>query len=165
MLTDTLCTRCGLCCDGTLFGDVELTGPAEAARLEILGLDVDTDDADAELLALPCAGLRGTRCSVYAHRPQCCRTFECRLLQEARRGVVTTELALVRIAEARVQLRRVKALLSKMEARPVRLPLAERVADAIADASGGSPAATRRSAALEAAMVVLTRTIRTTFLG
>ena len=165
MLTDTLCTRCGLCCDGTLFGDVELTGPAEAARLEILGLDVDTDDADAELLALPCAGLRGTRCSVYAHRPQCCRTFECRLLLEARRGVVTTELALVRIAEARVQLRRVKALLSKMEARPVRLPLAERVADAIADASGGSPAATRRSAALEAAMVVLTRTIRTTFLG
>lgn len=165
MLTDTLCTRCGLCCDGTLFGDVELTGPAEAARLEILGLDVDTDDADAELLALPCAGLRGTRCSVYAHRPQCCRTFECRLLQEARRGVVTTELALVRIAEARVQLRRVKALLSKMEARPVRLPLAERVADAIADASGGSPAATRRSAALEAAMVVLTRTTRTTFLG
>ena len=79
--------------------------------------------------------------------------------------MVTTELALVRIAEARVQLRRVKALLSKMEARPVRLPLAERVADAIADASGGSPAATRRSAALEAAMVVLTRTIRTTFLG
>ncbi len=165
MLTDTLCTRCGLCCDGTLFGDVELTGPAEAARLEILGLDVDTDDADAELLALPCAGLRGTRCSVYAHRPQCCRTFECRLLQETQRGVVTTELALVRIAEARVQLRRVKALLSKMEARPVRLPLAERVADAIADASGGSPAATRRSAALEAAMVVLTRTTRTTFLG
>ena len=82
MLTDTLCTRCGLCCDGTLFGDVELRGPREATRLAILGLDVDTDDADAELLALPCRGLRGTRCGVYAYRPHaaapssagCCRT-------------------------------------------------------------------------------------------
>ncbi len=89
MVTDTLCTRCGLCCDGTLFGDVELTGRREAARLEALGLDVDTDDADVELLALPCAGLRKTRCSVYAHRPQCCRTFECRLLQETERGTVS----------------------------------------------------------------------------
>ncbi len=165
MLTDTLCTRCGLCCDGTLFGDVELSGPAEAARLEVLGLDVDTDDADAELLALPCAGLRGTRCSVYAHRPQCCRTFECRLLQNAQRGAVTHEEALARILEARAQVQRVQTLLATLGARAVRMPLAERVADAIADASGGSPAATRRSATLEAAMVVLTRTIRTTFLG
>ena len=163
MLTDTLCTRCGLCCDGTLFGDVELSGPKESARLEALGLDVDTDDADAELLALPCAGLRSTRCSVYAHRPQCCRTFECRLLQKARRGVVTTELALARIAKARMQLRHVKALLSKMEARPVRLPLAERVADAIASTATGS-AAVRRKTVLETAMGALTHTIRTTFL-
>ena len=165
MLTDTLCTRCGLCCDGTLFGDVELSGPAEAARLEVLGLDVDADDADVELLALPCGALRGTRCSVYAHRPQCCRTFECRLLQEAQRGAVTTDDALARISEARAQVHQVEALLSKMNARPERMPLAERVADAIADASGGPAAATRRSAALEAAMGVLTRTIRTTFLG
>ena len=39
MLTDTLCTRCGLCCDGTLFGDVELRGPVEAAQVEALGLE------------------------------------------------------------------------------------------------------------------------------
>ena len=29
-LTDTLCTRCGLCCDGTLFAEVELAHRAEA---------------------------------------------------------------------------------------------------------------------------------------
>ena len=164
MLTDTLCTRCGLCCDGTLLGDVELTGPAEAARLEILGLDVDTDDADAELMALPCAGLRGTRCSVYAHRPQCCRTFECRLLQNAQCGATTVDGALARIAEAHAQVEHVKALLSKVEARPVRMPLAERVADAIASAASG-PRASRRAAELDAAMAALARTIRTTFLG
>ena len=163
MLTDTLCTRCGLCCDGTLFGDVELSGPAEAARLEVLGLDVDTDDADAELLALPCGALRGTRCSVYPHRPQCCRTFECRLLQNAQRGAVTTDDALARISEARAQVQLVEALLSKLGARPAGMPLAERVAEAIATA-GTAPRSARTVAGLEAAMAVLTHTIRTTFL-
>ena len=118
MLTDTLCTRCGLCCDGTLFGDVELTGRAEAARLEVLGLDVDDDDADTELLGLPCAALRETRCRIYPHRPQCCRTFECRLLQHAQRGTVAEVQALAHIAEARAQVRRVHTLLAGMESHP-----------------------------------------------
>jgi hypothetical protein len=165
LLTGELCTRCGLCCDGTLFGDVELTGPAEAARLEGLGLDVDTDDADVELLSLPCRGLRGTRCSVYVHRPQCCRTFECRLLQEAERGHVAVDEALARIAEARAQVQRVKTLLAGMEPRRGnRLPLDERVADAIA-AAPRSPVGIRRRAALDTAMAALKGTIRTTFLG
>ena len=165
MLTDTLCTRCGLCCDGTLLGDVELTGPAEAARLELLGLDVDGDDADAELLSLPCAALRGTRCGIYSQRPRCCRTFECRLLQETRRGLVSVDAALARITRARAQVQRVKALLAREEPRPVRLPLEERCAEAIAAAIADSPAASRRRHQLEAAMAVLARTIRTTFLG
>ena len=164
MLTDTLCTRCGLCCDGTLFGDVELTGRREAARLEVLGLDVDADDADVELLSLPCRGLRGTRCSVYAHRPACCRTFECRLLQNAERGAVTVDDALARIAEAKAQVQRVTTLLSGIEPRRgLRLPLTERVSDAIAVAPA-SPAAARKQAALETAAAALRRTIRTTFL-
>ena len=164
MLTDTLCTRCGLCCDGTLFGDVELTGPTEATRLEALGLDVDADDADVELLALPCRGLRGTRCSVYAHRPQCCRTFECRLLQDAERGAVTVGDALTKIAEAKAQVQHVTTLLAALEPRRgLRLPLAERVADAIA-AAPHSPAGARRRAALDTAMAAVRHTVRTTFL-
>ncbi len=165
MLTDTLCTRCGLCCDGTLFGDVELTGPREASRLEALGLDVDTDDADVELLALPCAGLRRTRCSVYIHRPQCCRTFECRLLQDTARGAVTEVDALAKVVEAQEQVTRVKTLLVGLEPRRgVSLPLAERVADAIAACSTTNRAEVRRRTALAGAMAVLRRTIRTTFL-
>lgn len=164
MLTDELCTRCGLCCDGTLFGDVELRGPAEAARLEALGLDVDTDDADTELLALPCAGLRGTRCSVYPHRPSCCRTFECRLLQQAQRGEVTADVALARIVEAKAQVRVVTSLLNELAPRAgTRLPLAERVSDALA-VSGSARRATTRQAELRYGMLALTRTLRTTFL-
>jgi hypothetical protein len=163
MLTDTLCTRCGLCCDGTLFGDVELSGPREATRLAALGLDVDPDDADVELLALPCRGLRGTRCSVYRHRPRCCRTFECRLLQDAERGAVSVSDALTTIGDAKTQVRQVTSLLARFEPRRGhRLPLAERVADAIA-ATPHSPTGARQRAALERAMAALTRTIRTSF--
>jgi Fe-S-cluster containining protein len=160
MLTDTLCTRCGLCCDGTLFGDVELTGSTEATRLEALGLDVDSDDADVELMALPCRVLRGTRCSVYAHRPRCCRTFECRLLQDTARGAVTVDEALATIAEAKARVQRVNALMKGMEPRRGhRLPLAERVADAIA----ATPAGARQRAALGRAIAALQRTIRASF--
>lgn len=175
MLTDTLCTRCGLCCDGTLFGDVELRGPAEAARVEALGLEVDTDDADSELLALPCAGLHGTRCSVYPHRPQCCRTFECRLLQQAKRGDLSVNDAIARIDDARGQVRAVTALLATFEGRGThrpRLPLAERVANALAAtpsarerAHAPEPGEIRdRQADLRAASAALTGTLRTTFL-
>lgn len=163
-LTDTLCTRCGLCCDGTLLGDVELAGPREATRLEALGLDVDTDDADGDVLALPCRGLRGTRCSLYAHRPRCCRTFECRLLQDAGRGAVSHEEALTQIAVARAQVQRVTTLLAGLDPRRGRrLPLEERVADAIAVVQG-SPAGVRRRAGLEAAVKALRHTIRRSFL-
>ena len=57
-LTDTLCTKCGLCCDGTLFADVELVGQAEAARLEIMGLEVDEGDRNVGLLSQPDAPVR-----------------------------------------------------------------------------------------------------------
>jgi len=33
-LTDTLCTRCGLCCDGTLFAEVELAHRAKERAQE-----------------------------------------------------------------------------------------------------------------------------------
>ena len=39
MSLTTLCLRCGLCCDGTLFTHVSLQ-PAEAAPLKALGLPV-----------------------------------------------------------------------------------------------------------------------------
>lgn len=164
LLTDTLCTRCGLCCDGTLLGDVELTGPAEAARLELLGLDVDTDDGDADVLPLPCAALRGTCCRIYPQRPRTCRAFECRLLQNAQRGAISVPDALAHVAAARAQAQYVKTLLSTAHARATRLPLAERVADVIAAPGATAPRHARAMAELDAAMAALTRTIRTTFL-
>src|SRR5437870_7428675 len=98
-LTDTLCTRCGLCCDGSLFADVELANSDEAGALEVMGLEIEDADADSGALLLqPCGALKERRCSIYLHRPECCRTFECRLLQDVRRGAVGIVAAKAKIA-------------------------------------------------------------------
>jgi uncharacterized protein len=159
-LTDTLCTRCGLCCDGSLFADVELADQAEATRLEIMGLEID-DSADRELLLQPCSALQGRRCGIYAHRPKCCRTFECGLLQNVRRGAVSVERAAEQIAETLKRIRRVKELLAQLGQRGARLPLKERCAEALAGGAG----ANRKRAELEAEASALARVIRRTFLG
>src|SRR6185295_20157193 len=98
--TDTLCTRCGLCCDGSLLDDLELSR-GEGQRLEILGLDVeDAEDGKGALMSQPCGALRGKRCSIYAHRPRCCRVFECQVLHDVQRGALDLERAREVVAEA-----------------------------------------------------------------
>jgi uncharacterized protein len=161
-LTDVLCTTCGLCCDGTLFADVEL-GRAEAARLENMGLEVEVTDGG--LLSQPCAALKDRRCSIYAHRPKCCRTFECQLLQDAQRGAVTAERALEQIVEAQGRIQRVRDLLTQLGERQVRLPLKERCAAALAGEAGTRPDVDGKRAELDAAARALDRMIESTFLG
>jgi Fe-S-cluster containining protein len=164
-LTDTLCTRCGLCCDGSLFGDVELASRAEATRLELLGLDVEDDDSAGGLLLQPCAALRGTRCGVYQHRPGCCRTFECRLLKDVRCGAIPVEDARRRIADAVTRARRVRGLLAKLGRRGSRLPLRERVAESLATETNRRPRADRIRAQLAAEMARQEALLRERFLG
>lgn len=165
LLTDTLCTKCGLCCDGTLFADVELAGQAELARLEIMGLDVENESRHSGLLSQPCAALRGTRCGIYAHRPKCCRVFQCHLLQSAQRGAVTVERALVQIADAREQIRQVRDMLGRLGNRDESLPIKERCAETLAAEGGTTSETTKARADLEVAMATLENTIWNTFLG
>jgi Fe-S-cluster containining protein len=164
-LTDTLCTRCGLCCDGSLFADVELVGQAEATPLEIMGLEIEDDGAGREVLSQPCAALRGRRCGIYAHRPQCCRRFECRLLQDVRHGKVSIERAAAQIAEVRTQTRQVREMLAQLGQRDVHLSLKERCAEALAGQADAPRAVTRVRAELESAMSAVERSIGKTFLG
>jgi hypothetical protein len=162
-LTDTLCTRCALCCDGSLFADVELVGIAEATRLEVMGLEIEDDDPG--LLSLPCAALKGRRCGIYPHRPECCRTFECRLLQDVRGGAVSVERAGEQIAEALERIGRVRALMGQLGYRGSRLPLRERCAEALAKDANATPDVKRKRAELEAEMSAVEELIWTTFLG
>ena len=95
-----LCTQCGLCCNGVLFADVELRDAEESLRVESLGIECDEEEG-REVLIQPCAGLKGTRCGVYAHRPECCRTFECRVLKDHLAGRLSLAEALGVVGEMR----------------------------------------------------------------
>jgi Fe-S-cluster containining protein len=147
-----------------LFADVELAAGAEATRLEIMGLDVEDDGDDGVVLQQPCVALKDRRCDIYSHRPQCCRTFECRLLQDVRRGVLGVERAAAHIARTIEQIRHVEELLGP-PAREERLPLKERCAEALAGETSLDPRVNRKRDALSAAMVAVERSIRKTFLG
>ncbi|MFO1514574.1 MAG: YkgJ family cysteine cluster protein [Verrucomicrobiota bacterium] len=166
-LTDVLCTRCGLCCDGSLFADVELAGTDEAVALEVMGLEIEDGEGDDELLLQPCAALEGKRCSIYVHRPECCRSFECRLLQEVQRGAVSEGRAHEKITEALRRIGRVTELINQLGGTPGRLSLKERCAEALATSGEGrvDSARDRKRSELEAAMAGVERLIRESFLA
>lgn len=100
-----LCRSCGLCCDGSLFGRVNLE-PEEVDRARRRGLHVLPSDKGFEQ---PCSALvagepgRGEqgraerRCAVYGERPLACRRFACRLYDRHLRdgGPVAARLAVV----------------------------------------------------------------------
>lgn len=164
---EALCTRCGLCCDGSLFADVELGRREDATALVGLGLELEEDDdrEGAEVLLQPCAALRGTRCGVYAHRPGCCRTFECRVLQELRRGSLTPSAAQSRVDEAVRRIESVRGRLRRLGPVDARLPLAEQVAEALGrERDAVSPVPEPQRQALEAEWPRLRRWLQSVFL-
>ena len=167
-LTNTLCTRCGLCCDGSLFADVELANPDEATGLEVMGLEIEDTDGDAGgLLLQPCLALKGKRCGIYPHRPDCCRTFECRLLQEVKRGTVGVEQAQAKIAEALLQIKRINRLIVQLGPGNARLPLKERCSEALAlsEEFAVAPESKCKRTELRTAMAAVERLIHETFLS
>ena len=151
-----------------MFADVELASTDEASALEVMELDIeDADEEDVGLLLQPCRALHEKRCSIYPHRPDCCRTFECRLLQEVKRGAVGVDRAKEKIAEASQRIERVKELIGQLGPGDERLPLKERCLEALAfsqEATTG-PETNRKRSELEAAMASVESLIQRTFLG
>lgn len=102
-LAQSVCVDCGLCCDGSIFEDVELKDVHEADSMEIMGLETEEEEGKY-LLVQPCNALSGTQCGLYPHRPECCRTFECHLLNRLKAGDITKTKALSIIQNIRTQL-------------------------------------------------------------
>ena len=75
-----LCPKCGLCCNGVLFADVELQKGDDAKRLAEIGLLLGKKGGQ-KAFTQPCGCFDGTFCRIYDDRPKRCRTFECGLLK------------------------------------------------------------------------------------
>lgn len=100
-----LCTRCALCCDGTLFNQVALLAD-EVRTVTEAGLTTQLRADGRPCLKHPCEALDGHVCTVYGSRPGACHQFLC-LLGAAylgaafRDGDAALDDALEKIAEAR----------------------------------------------------------------
>lgn len=74
-----LCKKCGLCCNGTLFGSVRLTDEDMQHITEHIP-DLIIQDSKKPFKQ-PCRYYQGKSCSIYSGwRPNACSTFVCKLL-------------------------------------------------------------------------------------
>lgn len=128
---DQLCPHCGLCCDSTLFADVELRAGDDPQRLTKLGLTVWQKTKTKLAFAQPCAGFDGQFCKLYAERPKRCRLFECGLLKRVDRGELAAGMALKKIQAARTRAKRIRELLRQCGQLEEHMALTQRYAEAM----------------------------------
>lgn len=92
-----LCQACGLCCSGALFAYVEVkVGDKEG----LVGTPIRPyrTAQKKRVFDLPCPALEGTRCSIYARRPQTCRTYLCSLTRSVLNGALAYDDAAAQVA-------------------------------------------------------------------
>ena len=142
-----LCPQCGLCCNGVLFGDVELQRGDDAKRLASLGIEL-FPKGRKRAFSQPCACFDGSLCTIYADRPKRCRTFECRQVKLVDDGKLTVAAALRNIREARRRADEVLRLVRECGDANEALPLNKRYAAVMAqpmDLAGDDAIIERRS--------------------
>jgi hypothetical protein len=120
---DRLCPHCGLCCDGSLFADVELKLGDDSKRLTQLGLALAKKGKRKLAFVQPCACFDGKHCKVYPDRPRQCRLFECGVLKKTGAGKIRVETALEIISEAKTLANRVRTHLRTFRQRPDEQPM------------------------------------------
>jgi Fe-S-cluster containining protein len=93
-----LCRACGLCCNGMLFGGIQLTED-EARRAARLRLPIFQEE-DGPTLLFPCPAHVGA-CTIYEERPSVCRSYNCQLVNQLDQGDIDLESALLRVERLR----------------------------------------------------------------
>lgn len=128
---EQLCPNCGLCCDSTLFADVELRASDDAKRLKQLGLTLEKKTKTKLAFAQPCTCFDGKLCTIYADRPKRCGLFECGLLKRVESGEMAAKAALKKIAAAKQRAERVRTLLRLLGQHDERMAFTHRYAEAM----------------------------------
>lgn len=108
---DQLCPNCGLCCDSTLFADVELRQGDDASWLARRGLKIAKKGHRKLAFNQPCACFDGKYCRIYQDRPRRCRLFECGLLNKVSAGKMKVETAMETISKAKALANQLHAVL------------------------------------------------------
>jgi len=95
--SENICLACGLCCDGTLIGFVQLERE-ELPRLKKL-MEIEEIQDDGVILH-PCNSFC-ERCTIYDERPKQCISFNCQLLKAVEQKEVPFKTATDIIAKVK----------------------------------------------------------------
>ena len=114
---NSLCLECGLCCNGVIFGNVQLEPEDDAHLLQSLGLKFapnrQSQIVNRKFLQ-PCTAFAGCECKIYSDRPAYCRKFECLLLKSVKSGQTEPADASRVIRSALRRVKKVKRLLLQL---------------------------------------------------
>lgn len=103
-----LCLACGLCCDGSLFGFMNMQ-PEDGA----LPLRQGPPPNGATGLAFlqPCTAWVHGACNCYSARPRVCREYDCKTLRAFASGELDQEQAMQRVISTRQRCQQVRQAL------------------------------------------------------
>ncbi|MBI1298543.1 hypothetical protein GC175_26720 [bacterium] len=89
----SLCMRCGLCCDGTLFEWARVVPDDDPAQLDAGGFVLQTH-RDRQRFELPCHHQQSRICTIYQQwRPSVCHHFKCGVLRRMEAGELSVDEA------------------------------------------------------------------------
>lgn len=99
----SICTQCGMCCDGTLFKKVTIKDDADETLVRNNGLTVITEEGQKKSFPQPCLHYMHI-CTIYETRPCSCRHYLCQPLKKFKNGDMPFEEA-QKIIQAALNLR------------------------------------------------------------
>ncbi|MDX1721297.1 MAG: YkgJ family cysteine cluster protein [Salegentibacter mishustinae] len=85
-----ICLSCGLCCDGTLIGFVQLESEELSPVRKLMKIEQTGENG---MFFLPCNELGCNGCNIYSQRPKACRNFECGVLKSVEKKELTFDKA------------------------------------------------------------------------
>lgn len=127
-----LCAACGMCCNGVMFHNVRLQGADSARELSELGLKTKRKKG-MRILLQPCPAHQANCCTIYEHRPERCRIFECRQLQRFKAREISESDVMEKILAAGRLVADVRAIFDRAGEENVRNPIAKRAENVLAN--------------------------------
>jgi Fe-S-cluster containining protein len=105
-----ICLSCGLCCDGTLIGFVEVDRAELPAVRKVMDLE---EENSLGFFLQPCLKYCAG-CTIYENRPKNCDNFNCGLLKSVQQEKIDFDEALKSIADVKQKKKSIEKLLKNV---------------------------------------------------